>query len=85
MDWTPVPGSCTTAAELVRHIRSQHGDAFSISVAGFPGGHPETKPGGEKQEMVWLKEKVDAGADVIFTQVRTTPPSPLPASRTNSA
>jgi methylenetetrahydrofolate reductase (NADPH) len=55
----------------VRYIRAEHGDAFCISVAGFPGGHPETGDSeeGRQQEMQWLKEKVEAGADFIFTQM----------------
>lgn len=69
--WTPVPTGFTTAAELVRYIRSKYGDYFCISVAGFPGLHPETPdtPEGRAQEMVWLKEKIDAGAEFIFTQM----------------
>jgi 5,10-methylenetetrahydrofolate reductase len=69
--WEPVPTGFATAAELVRYIRQQYGDYFCISVAGFPAGHPETSAdtGGEAQELAWLKEKVDAGADFIFTQM----------------
>lgn len=69
--WTPVPTGFQNAVELVRYIRAEHGDAFCISVAGFPGGHPETGDSeeGRRQEMQWLKEKVDAGADFIFTQM----------------
>jgi methylenetetrahydrofolate reductase (NADPH) len=42
-----------------------------VAVAGFPQGHPETSDTAEglHQEMIWLKEKVDAGADFIFTQM----------------
>lgn len=66
-----MPTGFKTAAELVRYIRQEHGDAFCISVAAFPGNHPETAPTEEakEQEMKWLKEKVDAGADFIFTQM----------------
>lgn len=69
--WEPVPTGFSTAAELVRYIRAEYGDYFCISVAGFPAGHPETSAdtGGEAQELAWLKEKVEAGADFIFTQM----------------
>lgn len=67
--WTPVEGGFSNAIELVRYIRERYGDYFCISVAGFPAGHPETLAGEEDQEMEWLKEKVEAGADFIFTQM----------------
>jgi len=42
-----------------------------VAVAGFPQGHPETAKEADAiaQEIQWLKEKVDAGADFIFTQL----------------
>lgn len=42
-----------------------------MAVAGFPQGHPETPEGDDakRQEMDWLKAKVDAGAEFIFTQM----------------
>ncbi|MEX2217599.1 MAG: methylenetetrahydrofolate reductase [NAD(P)H] [Phycisphaerales bacterium] len=62
------------AAELVRFIRKfndtgAHPDkrGFGISVAGFPEGHPDTP--NRLLELERLKAKVDAGADVIVTQL----------------
>lgn len=62
------------AADLVRFIRrfnesGEHPDArgFGIAVAGFPEGHPETP--NRLLEMDHLKAKVDAGADLIITQL----------------
>lgn len=42
-----------------------------MAVAGFPQGHPETADNaeGRHQEIMYLKSKVDAGADFIFTQM----------------
>lgn len=40
---------------------------FGIGVAGFPEGHPATP--NRLQEMDYLKEKIDAGADYICTQL----------------
>ena len=62
------------AADLVRFIRKFndrkiHPDrrGFGIGVAGFPEGHPATP--NRLQEMVYLKQKVDAGADYVVTQL----------------
>jgi methylenetetrahydrofolate reductase (NADPH) len=59
------------AEGLVRFVRS-HGNApkphgFGIGVAGFPEGHPATP--NRLKEMDYLKQKVDAGADYICTQL----------------
>ena len=40
---------------------------FGIGVAGFPEGHPATP--NRLREMDHLKQKVDAGADYICTQL----------------
>ncbi len=61
------PDGYATAAELVRGIRSRpDGDAFDISVAGYPETHPKAQSADADIES--LKEKVDAGADRILTQ-----------------
>jgi methylenetetrahydrofolate reductase (NADPH) len=62
------------AIDLVKHIREfnasgKHPDprGFGIGVAAFPEGHPDTP--NRLLEMDYLKEKVDAGADYICTQL----------------
>jgi len=59
------------ADQLVRFIRSHQGvpdsRGFGIGVAGFPEGHPGTP--NRLKEMEFLKQKVDAGADYICTQL----------------
>ncbi len=62
------------AIDLVRFIRTfneqgGHPDrrGFGIGVAGFPEGHPDTP--NRLQELDYLKEKVDAGADYVCTQM----------------
>jgi methylenetetrahydrofolate reductase (NADPH) len=59
------------AAQLVQFIRSRRNvpdpRGFGVGVAGFPEGHPGTP--NRLKEMDYLKEKVDAGADYICTQL----------------
>jgi len=67
--WMPgdISGAyCDRAIDLVRLIREVHGDYFGIAVAGHPEGHPSSS--NMEDEMMHLKEKVDAGADFIITQ-----------------
>lgn len=65
-EFQAVPGGFEYAAELVKFIRSRN--PFSVAVAGFPEGHTACKAG---REVDWqhLKQKVDAGADFILTQL----------------
>jgi methylenetetrahydrofolate reductase (NADPH) len=59
------------AADLVTFIRSRKRSTdprgFGIGVAGFPEGHPDMP--NRIKEMEFLKQKVDAGADYICTQL----------------
>jgi methylenetetrahydrofolate reductase (NADPH) len=60
------PGGFEFSNQLVRFIREQ-GD-FSIGVAGFPEGHIACKDG-KLVDWGYLKQKVDAGADFVITQL----------------
>ena len=60
-------GFCDRAIDLVRLIRELYGNYFGIVVAGHPEGHPSSAS--RHDEMIHLKEKIDAGADVIITQL----------------
>jgi methylenetetrahydrofolate reductase (NADPH) len=60
------PGGFEFSSELVGFIREQKN--FSIGVAGFPEGHIANKTG-KLDDWKHLKEKVDAGADFVLTQL----------------
>eukprot|EP00927_Polykrikos_kofoidii_P006679 TRINITY_DN126_c0_g1_i3.p1 TRINITY_DN126_c0_g1~~TRINITY_DN126_c0_g1_i3.p1 ORF type:complete len:834 (+),score=151.68 TRINITY_DN126_c0_g1_i3:63-2504(+) len=101
--WSAVEGGFTCALDLIKYIRKESGDYFSIAVAGYPEGHPDamdiveeglaTLSEAEKRrarvsinedgkevvtvcrdakfetEMKYLKEKIDAGGQLIITQM----------------
>ncbi|CAN6444458.1 unnamed protein product [Victoria cruziana] len=70
-----VEGGFACALDLVKHIRAKYGDYFGITVAGYPEAHPDMiSDGGVSEEgyqsdLAYLKRKVDAGADLIITQL----------------
>jgi len=51
----------------VKLIRKQYGDFFCISVAGYPYGHPDCED--RNVDLQNLKDKVDAGADFVVSQL----------------
>ncbi|KAL1918329.1 uncharacterized protein VTP21DRAFT_2989 [Calcarisporiella thermophila] len=65
--WTPSDDQFVHAIDLVRYIRQNYGDYFCIGVAGYPEGHVDRVD--SLQDLKYLKEKVDAGADFILTQL----------------
>ncbi|MBI4527624.1 MAG: methylenetetrahydrofolate reductase [NAD(P)H] [Deltaproteobacteria bacterium] len=65
VDWTPHPDGFHHSVELVREAVSY--EWFSIAVAGFPEVHPRALS--REHDLNYLKEKVDAGADVVITQL----------------
>ncbi|KAF5338361.1 hypothetical protein D9611_012529 [Ephemerocybe angulata] len=67
-EWEAVDDGFVHGIDLVRHIRKHYGDYFDIAVAGFPQ-HMNLPDAERDQEIQWLKEKVDAGVNFIFTQM----------------
>ena len=65
-EFQTTPGGFEFASQLVRFIR-ESGD-FSIGVAGFPEGHVACAAG-KFADWEHLKEKTDAGADFVLTQL----------------
>ena len=64
-DWRPHPDGFHHAIELVREAVARN--CFSVAVAGFPECHPRATS--RESDLRFLKEKVDAGADAVITQL----------------
>ena len=65
--FTAVDGGLSYANELVALIRDRFGDRFGIGVAGYPETHLEAVS--PDDDLARLRDKVDAGADAVFTQL----------------
>ena len=64
-DWRPHPDGFHHAVELVREAMGF--GCFSVAVAGFPECHPRAES--READLRFLKEKVDAGAAAVITQL----------------
>lgn len=64
-DWSPHPDGFHHSIELVKEAAAYQW--FSIAVAGFPEVHPRAES--RTADLRYLKEKVDAGADAVITQL----------------
>jgi len=61
------PDGFQYAYQLVAFLKENYGDALSLAVAGYPEGHVETRD--MTLSIQHLKQKVDAGADLVITQL----------------
>ncbi|KAJ2750087.1 methylenetetrahydrofolate reductase (NAD(P)H) met13 [Coemansia aciculifera] len=66
-EFDPSVGEFKYATDLVKYIRSTYGDYFCIAVAGYPEGC--MGPEDVDRDIQYLKEKQDAGADIVVTQL----------------
>ena len=64
-DWQPHPQGFHYSTELVQEAVTYN--SFSIAVAGFPEVHPRAES--RESDLRYLKNKVDAGADAVITQL----------------
>ncbi len=65
-NWKPAVDGCEYCYQLIEMIR-QHGDFFSIGVAGFPEGHIHCP--NRELDSIYLKKKIDSGGDFVITQI----------------
>ncbi len=65
--WAAHPDGYHHSRELVEEALRIDPGWFSVAVAGFPEIHPRAES--HESDLRYLKEKVDAGADVIVTQL----------------
>ncbi|KAL1944800.1 hypothetical protein VTO73DRAFT_3230 [Trametes versicolor] len=67
--WIPTDSRFQHGVDLVRYIKSTpEFSHFCVGVAAYPDGHPD-RDTNEDVELDQLKEKVDAGAEFIITQL----------------
>lgn len=59
-------GHLVYASELVAFVRDHTGDHFHIEVAAYPEIHPQAES--YQKDLLYLKAKLDAGADSAITQ-----------------
>jgi methylenetetrahydrofolate reductase (NADPH) len=65
--WEPHLNGFNRSEHLVTAARDFEQDWFSIAVAGFPETHP--RAASRESDLGYLRQKVNAGADVIITQL----------------
>lgn len=66
-EFQAVAGGFRYASELIALIRSEFGQTFTVAGGGYPEGHPEAVS--LEADLQNLKRKVDAGLDLIVTQL----------------
>lgn len=71
-----IQGGFACALDLVKYVRARYGDYFGVTVAGYPEAHPDMIQSDGfatledyQNDLAYLKRKVDAGADVIISQL----------------
>jgi methylenetetrahydrofolate reductase (NADPH) len=63
--WVHQDNGFNHAIDLVRFIKENYGDHFCIVVAGYPETHPDAPS--PEADIQYLKDKCEAGADIVIT------------------
>jgi methylenetetrahydrofolate reductase (NADPH) len=66
-NFVPHPDGFVHASELIEKVASEFKNTFTIGAGCYPEKHPEAKT--FEQDIIHLKEKTDAGADFLITQL----------------
>lgn len=66
-DFVPPPDGFAHASALVALVSKEFKNVFTIGAACYPEKHPEAKT--LEQDILHLKEKIDAGADFLIAQL----------------
>jgi methylenetetrahydrofolate reductase (NADPH) len=66
-DFIPHPDGLAHASELIEKVSTEFKNAFTIGAGCYPEKHPEAE--NFEQDILHLKEKIDAGADFLVTQL----------------
>jgi methylenetetrahydrofolate reductase (NADPH) len=66
-DFVPHPDGFDHASELIEKVSSEFKNTFTVGAGCYPEKHPEAET--FKQDIFYLKEKIDAGADFLITQL----------------
>lgn len=66
-NWEPIDNGFAYATQLVAFIKEKYGDYFCVVVAGYPEVHAQATS--REDDILHLKEKTDAGADIVITQL----------------
>lgn len=66
-DWKTPHDGFRYATDLVRHIRQNYGNHFTICVAGYPVGHPDSTS--YEDDLMHLKEKVLIYLGIVLQQI----------------
>ena len=64
-EWKAVDDGFAHAVDIVKFIKENYGDYFCVVVAGYPETHLQATS--REDDIRYLKEKCDAGADIVIT------------------
>ncbi|MDR2026706.1 MAG: methylenetetrahydrofolate reductase [NAD(P)H] [Prevotellaceae bacterium] len=67
VDFVPHPDGFYHASELIEKVATEFKNTFTVGAGCYPEKHPEAET--FEQDIMYLKEKTDAGVDFLITQL----------------